>query len=764
MSKIALIILAAVVALIIIVVLTGMRYLRADDEGLDADDSGVIEDTGSFEDTGGFGLSLDDSDQRHDRAGARQRSGRSAAASGRSQETTRNRAEARRPTRGETSHRTEDGPGWRGGPGAPRPDLADAGHGGGREETMRRGRGGVSRTEREHGSRSGRGHGDAGDLVPVAGRPRQGADARPTGRPSADGTGRGRRAISDVIDIADEADFTDGGASQARRRDREDRPPRAAARQAGDSRGGRSPDRASADRASADRASADRASGGRAGPGRGAGRRPPVRAMVDSGPLPEIRPRSGRGKKEAGDWPSGQWEQLSDADYWAELASDRSLTEPGGPPSGRADDARTDASRADASRAGRGRASGGRGDAARADVDRRDDRLDRIDAAPREVRPRERVSRPRHDEVGYGTAVGGYPGGRPDYERIEAADRTISMPASRIARADGPPEAAPASRRPERVRPGSDDDPLTSPSFPRITADDGRSYRRSRSDGPSRQAATAADYPGPGYSGSSYPEAGPSGWQGHPSWPSAGSAGMPAARLPGRPGDARPEPGWSEPHRPGGGGPARSDRVAADPGGWASQPGNARVGGGLHGAGQHDDGRYGGQYAGSPNDGAGYREAAAYPAGGYGPAAPAAVAYSAGDSGGHGTGYSGSALPGSALPGSGYPAAGYYAAPHGEAADTAGAYGPRSYGASSAGTGSPGAASYGTGSYGAASYGAASYGAGPQGAGSYSEPHYADAPYDQEPGYPQAASSARDERVGHDPYAADPYRRPGYGS
>ena len=768
MSKIALIILAAVVALIIIVVLTGMRYLRADDEGLDADDSGVIEDTGSFENTGGFGLGFDDSEQRHDRGGARRHPGRSAA-SGRSQGTSRNRVEAGPSSRGEDGHRTGDGHRTeddrrrRAGQGAGRPDRADAGHRD-RDDAGRRSRDEVGRTEREHGGRAGQDRGDTGDLAPVTGRTGQGGNARSAGRPPASGADRRRRPGPDVVEIADEPDFTDGAGSRARRADREAGPARAAGRQGGDARTGWSSDRAEADRAGTDRSRA-----GRAGAGRGDGRRSPVAAVVDSGPLPEIRPRAGRGKKDAGDWPSGEWEQLSDADYWAELAADRQRTESAGPSSGRADAARADAARTDAGRAGRGRANGGRADVARADSaradsargtgDHRDGRPDRLVAAAREIRQRERVSRPRQDGVGYGTVVGGYGASRANYDRIEAADRTISMPASRIARTDGPPEPAPASRRPERVQPGSDDDPLTSPSFPRIAADDGRSYRRSRSDGPSRQAAPASGYPGPGYPGPGhpgpgYPEAGPLGWPDHPSWP----------------GDVRPEPDWSEPDRRGDG-RARPDRIAADRGGWTSQPGHARADGGHHGAGvpgpgQHDDGQFSGQYAGSPTDGVGYREAAAYPvgggqavpypSGGYGPAAPAAVAYSTGDSGGYGTGYPGSGYSGAAYSGSGHPAAGYYAAPSDEGADTSGGYGPSSYGHSSAGTGS----------YAAGSYGSSSYGPGPQpqDAGFYGEPHYADAPYDQDPGYPGAAAFARDEPAGYDPYAADPYRHPGYGS
>jgi DNA polymerase-3 subunit gamma/tau len=55
----------------------------------------------------------------------------------------------------------------------------------------------------------------------------------------------------------------------------------------------------------------------------------------------------------------------------------------------------------------------------------------------------------------------------------------------------GPGRAQPAAR--PRVDP--DDDPLTSPSFPRIPADDSRSYRNGRADTPPRGSRAPAPYP-----------------------------------------------------------------------------------------------------------------------------------------------------------------------------------------------------------------------------------------------------------------------------
>ena len=44
--------------------------------------------------------------------------------------------------------------------------------------------------------------------------------------------------------------------------------------------------------------------------------------------LPAVRPRAARGSKKAddADWPSTEWDELSDVDYWAEVASDKPLT------------------------------------------------------------------------------------------------------------------------------------------------------------------------------------------------------------------------------------------------------------------------------------------------------------------------------------------------------------------------------------------------------------------------------------------------------
>ena len=52
--------------------------------------------------------------------------------------------------------------------------------------------------------------------------------------------------------------------------------------------------------------------------------------------LPAVRPRAARGSKKAddADWPSTEWDELSDVDYWAEVASDKPLTTTAQPASG----------------------------------------------------------------------------------------------------------------------------------------------------------------------------------------------------------------------------------------------------------------------------------------------------------------------------------------------------------------------------------------------------------------------------------------------
>ena len=161
-------------------------------------------------------------------------------------------------------------------------------------------------------------------------------------------------------------------------------------------------------------------------------------------PPAEPRTRPGRSKRsdDSADWPSTEWDKLSDVDYWAELASDKPLT--------------TTAQPAAAPRPSQ---AGSDGDPALPTREH-----PQLAAAPVPVPP-PAPAQPRP------IAAAGY---HPD-------DPTI----------DQSGDARQGSRR---IAGSLDDDPLTSPSFPRVRADDSRSFRSSRAGGPvgSREAAENA--------------------------------------------------------------------------------------------------------------------------------------------------------------------------------------------------------------------------------------------------------------------------------
>ena len=176
-----------------------------------------------------------------------------------------------------------------------------------------------------------------------------------------------------------------------------------------------------------------------------------------------MRPRQGRSKKDAdGDWPSNEWDELSDVDYWAELASDRPLT---------TDKPLTSAKPAERSRPERGDA--------------------RLDAAPGPAR-----GEPGSKQSGR-PARQPDPGRRPEpaivppvTRKLDVSERSDEFSGTGSRRASmgrterlQPVPQPPAPARDSRHAAPADDDPLTSPSFPRIQADDSRSYRRSRTAG-----------------------------------------------------------------------------------------------------------------------------------------------------------------------------------------------------------------------------------------------------------------------------------------
>jgi hypothetical protein len=158
--------------------------------------------------------------------------------------------------------------------------------------------------------------------------------------------------------------------------------------------------------------------------------------------LPPVKPRQSKAKgkrDDDGDWPRNEWDELSDVDYWTELAADKPFA---------ADNSGT-------SRAGR--------PAGAARSSGRDESAKRPDQPPLPSAGRQG----RRDHEDDRSASGSRPASS---SRTERMDQMRSVP------------GRPGPTRPEsRPAPQPDDDPLTSPSFPRVAADDSRSYRRGRS-------------------------------------------------------------------------------------------------------------------------------------------------------------------------------------------------------------------------------------------------------------------------------------------
>ncbi len=191
----------------------------------------------------------------------------------------------------------------------------------------------------------------------------------------------------------------------------------------------------------------------------------------DSDATPRLRPeapaasrtRPGRGKRsyDSADWPSTEWDKLSDVDYWAELASDKPLTTTAQPAAPARPGLERDpqAGAAYGAVAGRAPASGiaPGGDALSAR------RLPQMAAAP---------VPPSAPPLPHPIAAAGC---HPD-------DPTID-------------QGGDAGRGRRRIPGSLDDDPLTSPSFPRVSADDSRSFRSSRGPAPSSSPEAAQSAP-----------------------------------------------------------------------------------------------------------------------------------------------------------------------------------------------------------------------------------------------------------------------------
>jgi hypothetical protein len=169
------------------------------------------------------------------------------------------------------------------------------------------------------------------------------------------------------------------------------------------------------------------------------------------------RSRQSRGKRsdDSADWPSTEWDKLSDVDYWAELASDKPLTTTA-QPAAPARPAPAVLDRDALAGAGHGAAGG------------RAPRPDAGPGLPVRNRPQFAAAPVPLDAVLPGSTAPG-----------------ASVPGGTV------PHGAYQGQRHVQMDP--DDDPLTSPSFPRVPADDSRSYRSSRG-GPSG----ATQQPAPG--------------------------------------------------------------------------------------------------------------------------------------------------------------------------------------------------------------------------------------------------------------------------
>ncbi len=208
----------------------------------------------------------------------------------------------------------------------------------------------------------------------------------------------------------------------------------------------------------------------------------------------QARSRQARGKRDDdGDWPSTEWDELSDADYWKEVASDRPLVTtaraahpgPGVPPAQDGPPARTPPDRRAAGRAERpaGRA---------ADPGRGQDRPREAGLLPARGEPQPAAAGRGHDfQAAPASARGQHPV-RPGPSGQWPAVPGLSGPgisgpgisglgAGWTGQArPGPagPDSLPGGRRPGP--PPADDDPLTSPSFPRVVMSDSRSYHPGR--------------------------------------------------------------------------------------------------------------------------------------------------------------------------------------------------------------------------------------------------------------------------------------------
>jgi hypothetical protein len=264
------------------------------------------------------------------------------------------------------------------------------------------------------------------------------------------------------------------------------------------------------------------------------------------------RSRQSRSSKRGDDddWPSTEWDKLSDEQYWAELSADKPLAttartaQPAAakaapaPPKPQPVQPKPAQARPAAAKPPRPAAAPAKPAPDRESVAPR--RRDRQQDAPTEALPVR--SRPRPAAA----PVGQTPPAQRPLPR-EAGEPSLAMLTSLA--------SSPSGRRAQAAVPPRDDDPLTSPSFSRqaTPTQDSRSYRNV---GRSRQRGGTGDYPTGDYSTGDYPAGGyPSG--GHPSgsYPSGsypgGSQGYPAADSEHtNPQAAYPSAGWQAERQP----------------------------------------------------------------------------------------------------------------------------------------------------------------------------------------------------------------------
>ena len=294
---------------------------------------------------------------------------------------------------------------------------------------------------------------------------------------------------------------------------------------------------------------------------------PRVRAEI---PETEAKPRpksqaKGRGRVSRGrhdddddDWPSTEWDKLSDEQYWAELSADKPLAttarsaqpSPPAPAATAAKPSRTTTPPPASARA----------------ASRPQPAPDAEPESP--ARRRQPADRPGRTGARQGTprradGADTDPGRAGQADRAAAAGATERLPARRRPAAGTAPPAPPAPApylpaAPEPAAARVDDDPLTSPHFARGAggADDSRSYRTPRRNPGPRQDRSGSQaypsapngYPGPAeaYPASSggYPATGQNatGPVTNPGGPARGSGPGPRPGQLRRPGPR--QPGW----------------------------------------------------------------------------------------------------------------------------------------------------------------------------------------------------------------------------